>query len=266
VPTVSVGDADIYYEERGQGPPLLLVPGLSGTGSFWGAQVEAFASDFRVIIHDHRGAGKSTHSRIEYSVEQMADDVVRLMDTLGIASAHFVGHSTGGAMGQVLAEDHPERILSLVLSATWPGQDPFFRRCFEIRKQILLQSGVESYLKASVPFLAPGWWVSANDAALAAQHRAQVAASAPVEVIASRIDAIVRFDRRARMGEIAAPTLVVVAADDMLTPRFYSEELASGIPGAKLHLLSGGGHFAPVIVPDEYNAVVGAFLSEHGTR
>ena len=177
--------------------------------------------------------------------------------------AHFAGHSTGGAIGQVLAQDQPERIASLVLSATWAGQDAFFRRCFEVRKQVLLQSGVESYLRASVPFLAPGWWVSANDAALEAQHRAQVAASPPVEILASRIDAIVRFDRRARLGKIAAPMLVVVAADDMLTPRFYSEELASAIPDAKLHVLSGGGHFAPVIVPDEYNAAVGAFLAGH---
>ena len=266
MPTVSLGDGDLYYEERGEGPPLLLVPGLSGLGSFWASQVEAFSRDFRVIVHDHRGTGRSTHSRIEYSVEQMAADVLTLMDRLSIARAHFAGHSTGGAIGQVLAQDQPERIASLVLSATWAGRDAFFRRCFEVRKQVLLQSGVESYLRASVPFLAPGWWVSANDVALEAQHRSQAAASPPVEILASRIDAIVRFDRRARLGEIAAPTLVVVAADDMLTPRFYSEELASAIPDAKLHVLSGGGHFAPVIVPDEYNAAVGAFLAGHRNR
>ena len=196
----------------------------------------------------------------------MAADVLILMDRLGIARAHFAGHSTGGAIGQMLAQDQPERIASLVLSATWAGRDAFFRRCFEVRKQVLLQSGVESYLRASVPFLAPAWWVSANDAALEAQHRSQAAASPPVEILASRIDAIVRFDRRTRLGEIAAPTLVVVAADDMLTPRFYSEELAGAIPDAKLHVLSGGGHFAPVIILDEYNAAVGAFLAGHRHR
>jgi aminoacrylate hydrolase len=111
--------------------------------------------------------------------------------------------------------------------------------------------------------VAPGWWVSANDAQLTEQHRQQAAAQAPIEVMASRIDAIVRFDRRDRLGEIGAPTLVVVAADDMLTPRFYSDELAGKIPGAKLLVLGTGGHLAPSIVPDEYNAVVGAFLREH---
>ena len=263
MPRVPIGDAEIHYEEQGSGPPLLLVPGLSGLGSFWAPQIADFARDFRVITHDHRGAGQSTHSRIEYSVEQMAGDVLHLMDRLGIEAAHYVGHSTGGAMGQVLAQDHPDRILSLVLSATWAGRDPFFRRCFEARKQVLLECGVESYLRASALFVAPGWWVSANDAQLAEQHRRQAAAQAPVEVMASRIDAIVRFDRRDRLGEIGAPTLIVVAADDMLTPRFYSDELASRIPGAKLVVLGTGGHLAPSIVPGEYNAVVGGFLREH---
>ncbi len=260
MPTVSIGDADIYYEEAGKGPALMLVPGLSGLGSFWTQQVREFSRDFRVVIHDHRGTGQSTHSRIRYSVEQMAGDVLRLMDKLGIAAAHLVGHSTGGAIGQVIAQDHPERLQSLVLSATWAGRDPFFRRLFESRKEVLLNLGVEAYLRASVLFLAPPWWVSANDAAIAESHRQAIKAAAPVEVMASRIDAIVAFDRRARLGEIRTPTLVIVAADDTITPRFYSDELAERIPGAKLVVLEGGGHFVPQIMPEPYNAAVGAFL------
>jgi aminoacrylate hydrolase len=263
MPKVSIGDAEIYYEEQGTGPALLLVPGLSGQGSFWARQASDFARDFRVIVHDHRGAGHSTHSPMTYSVEQMAADVLRLMDKLGIASAHLVGHSTGGAIGQVIAQDHPERLHSLVLSATWGGRDAYFRRLFESRREILTGLGIDAYLRASVLMLAPPWWVRANDAALAAQHRQNAAAAAPVEVMASRIDAIVAFDRRARLGEIRTPTLVVVAADDMVTPRFYSDELASRIPGAKLVVLEGGGHFVPQITPEPYNAAVGGFLRAH---
>jgi len=260
MPEISIGDADLHYETHGDGPPLLLVPGLSGLGSFWERQVPDFARDFRVIVHDHRGAGRSSHSRIRYSVEQMADDVLHLMDALGIASAHFVGHSTGGAIGQVIAQDHPARLESLVLSATWAGQDPYFRRLFESRREVLLTLGVESYLRASILCLTPPWWVSANDAAIAEQQRRQAAASSSVEILVSRIDAILEFDRRARLGEIRAPALVIVAADDMVTPSFYSEELAERIPGAKLVVLEGGGHFVPNIVPDQYNAAVGEFL------
>ena len=144
MPKVSIGDAELYCEVTGEGPPLLLVPGLSGVGAFWAQQVPDFARDFRVIVHDHRGTGASTHSRIRYSVEQMADDVLRLMDALGIESAHFVGHSTGGAIGQIIAQDHPSRLRSLVLSATWAGQDPYFRRLFESRRETLVTSGVDA--------------------------------------------------------------------------------------------------------------------------
>src|SRR3989442_9488295 len=124
MPTISIGDADLYYEERGSGPPLLLVPGLSGVGSFWIKQVEALSRDFRVITHDHRGAGQSTHSRIRYSVEQMADDVLRLMDRLGIAAAHLVGHSTGGATRPALPPDPPRPPPSPLPSPPLAGRRP----------------------------------------------------------------------------------------------------------------------------------------------
>ena len=166
MPHVSIGEADIYYEEQGQGPALMLVPGLGGQGAFWAPQVPDFARDFRVIVHDHRGAGRSTHSRITYSVDQMAADTVALMDRLGIERAHYVGHSTGGAMGQTIAQEHPDRLLSLVLSATWAGPDAYFRRCFATRKELLLHRGFESYWRASVVMLRPPQWISANDAAL----------------------------------------------------------------------------------------------------
>src|SRR5215470_411450 len=260
MPCVSIGDADIYYEDKGEGPPLVLVPGLAGSGAFFISQVSEFSKSFRTIVHDHRGAGRSTHSRIHYSVEQMADDTLRLMDALGIDSAHLVGHSTGGAIGQVIATEHPERLRSLVLSATWAGPDPYFRRMFESRRQTLLDSGVEAYLKASSLAQTTPKWVSENDEFLTELHRVTVETSALVEVMVSRIDAILRHDRRSRLLQIRVPTLVIVARDDMITPPWYSEELASAIPGAKLLVLEAGGHYSPAIYSAAYNAAVGAFL------
>jgi aminoacrylate hydrolase len=260
MPRISIGDAELYYEEAGRGEPVLLVPGLSGRGSFWASQMADLARDFRVVVHDHRGTARSTHSRMRYSVEQMADDLLRLTDALGIDAAHVVGHSTGGAIGQVLALEHPRRVRSLVLSATWAGPDPYFRRLFESRKGVLLGQGVEAYVRASALFMSPPAWISANDALLEEQHRAALAEAAPVEVTASRIDAILRHDRRTQLGAIRVPTLVIVAQDDIITPRFYSDELASRIPGAKLVVLDAGGHAAPNVSAAAYNAAVGAFL------
>ncbi|HXU88386.1 MAG TPA: alpha/beta fold hydrolase [Methylomirabilota bacterium] len=260
MPTTSIGDAELFYEETGDGPPLMLVPGLGGQGSFWISQVPVFSRDFRTVVHDHRGTGRSTHSRLTYSIEQMADDALRLMDALKIDSAHFVGHSTGGAIGQAIALDHPERLRSLVLSATWAGPDPYFRRLFESRRQTLIDSGIEAYLRASSLMQTTPWWVSRNDDFLTDLHRVTAASAAPVEILVSRIDAILRHDRRRRLLEIRVPTLVIVAQDDMITPRFYSDELASRIPGAKLVVLETGGHYAPAINSEPYNAAVGSFL------
>ena len=155
MPTIKIGQDDLYYEVHGDGPPLMLVTGLNGVASFWVKQIPVLAKDFRVIVHDHRGTGQSTHTRMTYSVGQMADDALKLMDALGVESAHLAGHSTGGAIGQILALDHPRRIRSLVLSATWAGPDPFFRRLFASRKAVLETMGPEAYMKESVLALMP---------------------------------------------------------------------------------------------------------------
>lgn len=257
---LSIGDAELYYEQAGEGPPVLLVPGLGGVGAFWAKQVAALSRDFRVITHDHRGTGQSARSRITYSVEQMADDVLRLMDGLKIETAHLVGHSTGGAIGQIIAQDRPERIQRLVLSATWAGQDGFFRRSFAARKDILRQGGIGAYWRASALLLRPPAWISSNEAALLEEEAKTLADPPDCDILQSRIDAILRFDRRDRLSAITAPTLVIVAADDMVTPLHLSEELADKIDSARLTVLRYGGHFVPVVDPAPFNEAVGAFL------
>lgn len=257
---LSIGDAELYYESHGDGPPLLLVPGLGGIGQFWAPQLAEFARDFRVITHDHRGCGQSSRSRIAYSVDQMAEDVLRLMDALKIEAAHFVGHSTGGAIGQTIAQDRPERIKRLVLSASWAGPDRFFRRSFEMRKELLRIGGFQSYWRASALVWRPPAWISANEAALLEEEANTLADPPDTEILQSRIDAIIRFDRRARLGQIKAPSLVIVAEDDMITPLYMSQELAAKIPKATLAVLPYGGHFLPLVDPAGYNKAVGAFL------
>lgn len=236
------------------------MPGLGGIGSFWAHQVGAFARDFRVVTHDHRGTGQSSRSRIAYSVDQMADDVLRLMDALKIETAHYVGHSTGGAIGLTIAQDRPERIKRLVLSAAWAGEDNFFRRGFAVRQELLRIGGMQSYWRASVLMQRSPSWIHAHESAITEEEAKTMLDPPDPEILQSRIDAILRFDRRARLGEIKAPTLVVVARDDMITPPYLSEELAANIPGAELAVLHHGGHFVPLIDPAAYNQVIRRFL------
>jgi len=264
MPKANIGDAELYYEEHGSGVPVMLVPGLNGVGSFWAKQAPALAKEFRVIVHDHRGTGQSTKSLIDYSVDQMAADSLKLMDALKVERAHYVGHSTGGAMGLTVAEDRPERLKGLVLSAAWAGNDPYFNRCFAARREVLERLGWESYLRLSATYLWPGYWITAREREMAEEEKHTAANIGDPTIMLRRIDAIMRYDRRAKAGSVKAPTLAICAADDMTTPPFLSEELARLIPGAKLTVLPKGGHFAPIVEPDSYNAAIVGFLRAVG--
>jgi aminoacrylate hydrolase len=254
--------AELYYERHGAGPPLFLVPGLGGDGRFWQAHAAALARDFTVIVHDHRGTARSTLSRIGYSIEQMADDALQLIEGLGFAKVHWCGHSTGGAMGQVLAIEHPERIDRLVLSATWAKTDTFFRRLFEVRSLTLKELGPAAYLKASALALNMPSWVRDHDADLTAAE-ARAADTIPVpEIVLSRIAAIVAHDRRDQLQRVRAPTLAMCARDDMVTPLYFTEELVRLIPAARAYILRDGGHFYPNVHGDEFRRVMTSFLLE----
>ncbi|MCW5747388.1 MAG: alpha/beta fold hydrolase [Alphaproteobacteria bacterium] len=261
MPEITLRDgATLYYETHGSGPPLMLVSGLGGIASFWQAHVEAFARHFTVILHDHRGTGRSALSRIDYSVPQMADDALQLMDALGVAQAHYLGHSTGGAMGQVIATDHGARLLKLVLCGTWAKTDAFFRRLFEVRALMLEHLGPAAYSKASALALHMPSWVRDHDADLAAAE-AMAGQTIPVpQILLSRIAAIVAHDRRERLREIACPTLALGARDDQVTPAYFTEEIGMLVPDCRTVVLPYGGHFFPNAVPETFRQVVLDFL------
>ncbi len=261
MPLLTLSDGDqLYYETHGDGPPLLLVSGLGGTASFWAAHVTPFAERYRVVLHDHRGTGQSSHSRMTYSVEQMTDDVLQLMDHLGLARAHLIGHSTGGAIGQTIALDQPDRLDRMVLSATWTTADDYFRRLFEVRGEALM-SDVAGYVKSSSLFMTPAWWIRDHIAEIRIREKEQLERFPPPEVMLSRIEAILRFDRRAELPRITTPIMVICARDDIVTPVYYTEELGRLIPGAETVILPQGGHFFPQVLPEDFRATAGNFLA-----
>jgi len=261
-PPIGINDGTLNFESHGAGADVLLIAGLGGRLQFWQHQVEPFARRFRVVLHDHRGTGASSRSRIAYSIRQMADDVLALMDALKIQRAHLVGHSTGGAIAQLLALDHPARVDRIVLSATWAGPDPYFKAVFDLRLKILRDAGPQAYLTDGIFRAFPPAWLQAHAALIAATGEERMAAFPGIEIEASRIAAVQAHDLRARIGAIAKPALVVCAADDAVTPLAYSQELASRIPGAQLATLPMGGHFVPQVDPDGYNRAVLSFLTE----
>lgn len=263
MPRISIGDCHLFYERHGGGFPVVFVTGLSGYAAFWREQIPAFAKEFEVVVHDHRGVGQSDHSRISYTVERLAADVIGLMDALGIKKAHIVGHSTGGAIAQILAIEHPTRLASVVISASWTKADAYFRRLFTLRKEILGRLGPAAYLQSSTLLLYPPFWIAHNNEKLRQLEAQYLSTFSSPEIVASRIDAILAFDRSVELGRIKTPALVLGAQDDMVTPIYFSEELARLIPGAEVKIFPQGGHCFTQVAAREFNSAVLPFLKAH---
>lgn len=257
---IDVGDAQLHVEITGEGPAVLLVAGLGGRGAFWANQIDSLARHFRVITFDHRGCGNSTPGMTVDNVAHMASDVIALMDVLGVASAHLVGHSTGGAIGQHIALEAPARLDKLVLSCSWPGPDAYFTELFRNRRAVLEHCGPLDYLSGGTFLAMPSRFLQPQIEAATSYMEARLAAFPGLDVELSRIAAVAAHDLRAQLPSIDKQVLCIGAMDDQITPPGFTEEMAQLIPGAQLHLLDHGGHFSPMTVPEVYNARVLEFL------
>jgi pimeloyl-ACP methyl ester carboxylesterase len=111
MPTANIGDIELHYEEHGRGQPLIMVLGLGQDIATWGFQL-------RLIVFDNRDAGKSSRCPDDYTTESMGQDILGLMDHLGIEQAHLLGTSLGGMIAQHVALMAPERLKSLILAGT----------------------------------------------------------------------------------------------------------------------------------------------------
>src|SRR5262249_42748146 len=129
MPMITIDGGTLSYAVSGAGPPIVFVAGPCQHGAYWMAHVSALFSSFQVVTFDHGGVGAS-EGQPPYKVEQWAAHTLRLIDRV-----HLVGHSTGGAIAQVLAADHSDRVASLVLGATWARLDARLRKLFMFRKR-----------------------------------------------------------------------------------------------------------------------------------
>ena len=227
-------------------PPVLLISGLSGKAAFWDRQVAAVAPRFLPITYDLKARN---------TVEALASDALELLDARGIERCHIVGHSTGGAIAQVIAEEHPQRVARLVLSATWCAPTPPFKALFELRKRILMELGAEAYSAHGALLAWPDDWLDAHPELLRSRIDER-----EKEAVLARLDAILAFDRAAQLASIGAPTLVVCAQDDNLVPAGHSRRIAAGIRGSILTLLPRGGHFPQATATTAYNSALLEFL------
>ncbi len=235
----------LHRVRRGSGEPLLLIQGLSGHHRHWGEPfMTALEASFDAIAIDHRNTGLSPRVEGAYSLGDLADDAIGVLDELGLESAHVVGVSMGGMIAQELALRHPGRVRALVLGCTYaggPGQNLAAPEVFEI-----LVEGMQSGDRAQA--LRASWSVNvseefaADDAHYSAFEEISMVNPVSIDVIVSQMDAIGRHDTSARLGEITAPTLVIHGTADRMLPVANGEAIAQAIPGARFEALEGVGH------------------------
>lgn len=262
MPSIMTNGIRTHYETYGSGPAVILVSGLGGTAAYWGPQLGALAQQFTVVTYDQRGAGTSDHPAHPYSIDMLADDLHALIQGLQLQRPLLIGHSTGGAIGQVLAAREPDLLAGMIQYASWAKSDAHFNWCFRMRRALLEGTSLEEYVHGSALFLYPPEHVREHAERLSPALLASVINFPARETVLRRIDAIMAHDASAALPAIRIPTLVLCAEDDVLTPPYQSRLLAAGIAGSELQIVTKGGHSFSETETATFNRIALAFLTQ----
>jgi 3-oxoadipate enol-lactonase len=254
--------ARIHYSVIGRpgAPPILFIQGLGADKSGWLLQRLATAPWYRAVAFDNRGAGRSDKPHGAYSLEQMADDAVAVLDDAGIDDAHVVGASMGGAIAQLVAVKYPDRVRSLTLACTAGRNHPWREELLGEWRDAALRRGIGSMGQDAAR------WVigprSFRRLLPAIGWLGPLALGRPAHAFAAQCDAIINVDTSLaeRLASLEVPALVVVGNQDILTPVGDSEELAERIPTAELVVISGAAHGLMIEHATTFNRVLLEFL------
>jgi 3-oxoadipate enol-lactonase len=240
-------------------PVVVLSNSLGATRAMWDPQVPALAERYRVVTYDTRGHGKSPAPAGPYTIDDLTDDLVALLDEVGAARAHVVGLSVGGMTGIRLAARNPDRVarLAVLCSSAKPDPKGFLDRAAAVR------SGGTAAIAPTVVsrWLTPAY--AADHPDLVARLEAMIA-EADDEGYAGCCEAIAALDLRTDLGRITAPTLVVSALEDPALPPEHQRVIADGIPGADLLTVSPGAHLANLEQPLQITGALLAHLEGAG--
>lgn len=254
----------LAYTDQGTGPVVVLLHGFPLSRAMWDAQVRTLAASHRVLAPDLRGHGESPAPDGVYTMEQMADDVAELLDRLGVAEPVVLGGlSMGGYVSLAFALKHPGRLKALILTDTRAAADtPEAARLREQTAQAVLRDGrTTTVVETMIPRLFARSTLRGRPTLVSAMQEVMERTS-PSGVAGALRGMACRPDRRGQLGEIAAPTLVVVGEEDVISPPEEARAIAEALPNGRLAVIPGAGHMAPYEDPEAFNAAVLAFLKD----
>ena len=261
--TVHVRDIDIAYNEYGNGDPLIMIMGYSGTMDMWDPRViQALAKQYRVITFDNRGMGHSTSSDREYTIQLFASDTAGLMDALEIKKAYVLGFSMGTIIAQELTLDYPEKVDKLILYAADPGgkeKIPPAQKDIEALQNTTgtaKERGERLFLE-----MFPEAWLKQNPDP--SQYFPKVTSMSPAENVKRQWKAMEMWNGSYnRLSSLTQPLLLITGDQDILTPPGNSLVIAEKVPASWVVRIRGGGHGVMYQYPDEFSAIVLIFLKE----
>jgi 3-oxoadipate enol-lactonase len=255
-----VSAVPLHFNDVGTGPAVVLVHAIGCDLRMWDDLASDLAgSAMRVIRVDVRGHGASPVPRRPYTLDELAGDVVGVLDRCGVHKAHWVGLSMGGMIGQAFALGHGDRLGKLVLANTTSSYGAGGRSMWEARAQAVEDGGM-----AAITDLAMTRYFSdefrARHGAVVERVRGRFLETNPQGYIGC-CDAIRDLDYSGRLARIGAKTLVIAGEKDVGTPPAMSAEIAKGIPDARLAIIPGAAHLSAVEKPREFGALVVEFLA-----
>jgi pimeloyl-ACP methyl ester carboxylesterase len=239
------GDIELSFERAGDGPPLLLIMGMSGTQHAWGEPLlDELRRDFDTIIYDHRDTGESTKTGEPFTIAQLAEDAAGLLGALEIDSAYVMGISMGGMVAQELVLAHPELVRALVLGCTYSGGEGSALTSEAVLGRLV--EGMSSGDRKRA--IRTAWEVNvsprfaANEDVYATFLQNGLRYGVPVHVIMEQMRAITGHNTSERLAQIHAPTLVVHGTLDEMIPVQNGHMIAELIPGSRLEIFEDVGH------------------------
>jgi 3-oxoadipate enol-lactonase len=252
----------LHYEAFGRRdrPAVLMIQGLGADKHGWDMQRYLLATRYRVIALDNRGAGRSDKPFGQYTLDQMAQDALAVLDADGVGAAHVVGASMGGAIAQIVALSSPERVLSLTLACTACRNHAWRRELLESWAASATERGMGAMSREAAR------WVigprSFRRLVPAIGWLGPLATSRSSHAFVAQVRAILATDDSAaeQLGSVTVPSLVLVGNQDILTPRGDSEELAERLGNAELVVISGAAHGFMVEHATTFNRVLLEFL------
>ena len=261
--TIELSSGVMHYDIQGTGDALLLIPGFASGAWSWSWQTPELARSFTVITFDPLGIGGSTiNEGATVSIYAIADNIESLMEAFEIDSAHVLGISFGGFVGQEFAVRYPHRVRRLVLASTSFGGPDHVAPAMPVLAAFASTDGlntaerIRKYMRVA---FTPEF-VEAHGETVDRFCRLREESFVPREVYIQQLQAALSFDMQDKVSAIEAETLVVTGENDVVVPAENSRNLAAALPNAQLATISGTGHMAFVEKADEFNRIVTEFL------